>query len=208
MKVILTENVSNLGNVGEIVNVSQGFARNYLIPKNVAVLADEKNKRVLEDEKKRLSKKVEETKKQAMEMKGKVDGLELEFFRRVAGNGKLFGAVSASDISKALEEKGITVEKRLIQLDQPAKTTGTFNVTVNFFDDVQGQLKIRVEMEPKQVEEIKRKQEAAEKKKKERAEAKASGEEQGEDESENKAPEEKTEQQILDEQTNKIFRDM
>lgn len=203
MKVILTENVASLGNVGEIVNVSPGHARNFLIPRNWAVLADETNKKELEDQKRRLAKKMEETKNAAVELKSKINGLELEFFRRVAGNGKLFGAVSNNDVSKALEEKGFEVEKRLISFPVPAKSTGTFDVVVDLFQDVKAEMKVRVEMDLKQAEDIRRKQELAAKKKSEKAEAADAGEEATEASAETP----KTEEQKLDEETNRILRD-
>lgn len=207
MKVILTENVNSLGNVGEMVNVSPGFARNYLIPRQFAVVADERNKRALEDDKKRLSKKMDETKKEALALKGKLEGLTLEFQRRVAGNGKLFGAVSSFDVSKVLEEKGIQVEKRLLTFPIAAKSVGTFEVKANLFQDVQATFKVKIEMDQNQAEEIRKKQELAEKRKKAKAD-KAEGEEDGVEASadKSKVEVEQTEEERLREETNKILR--
>lgn len=208
MKVILRENVSSLGNVGDIVNVSPGHARNYLVPNHLAVIADEANQKVLAHEQKRLAKKVEAAKKEAEQTKSKLDGIELSFTKRVAGNGTLFGAVSTSDISKALEEKGLQVEKRLIALPRPVKTTGEFEAIAHLFNGVESQFKIKVEMDAKQAEEIQRKQEHAAKKKKEQAEAKEAGAENTDADQSEAAPltAEQTEQQRLDEETNKILR--
>ena len=207
MKVILRENVSSLGNVGDVVNVSPGHARNFLVPNSLAVIADETNKKLLAHEQRRLAKKVEETRKMAEQTKSKLDGIELNFSKRVAGNGSLYGAVNSSDISKALEEKGLQVEKRLISLPQPVKTTGEFDVIANLFSGVESTFKVKVEMDATQAEEIKRKQEHAAKKKKEQAEAKEAGAEAGEEAEEKvELTAEQTEQQRLDEETNKILR--
>ena len=178
MKVILTENVRALGNVGDLVSVSQGFGRNFLIPQKKAVLADERNQKQLEDQKRRLSRKIEETQKEAKDIAGKISGLELEYTKRVAANGRLFGAVSPNDIVKTLEDKGINVEKRQIHVKDAIKSTGTFEVTAKLFNDVSADFKVTVLMDPAQIEEMKKKQAAAEKKAKARKEqAENAGEE-------------------------------
>ena len=105
MKVILTEKVPFLGNVGEIVSVSAGHARNYLIPRKLAVTADESNKRQLEDGQKRLSKKINEYKKAAEDIKKRIDGQHIELFKKVGGSGKLFGSVTNTELAKELEKQ-------------------------------------------------------------------------------------------------------
>ncbi len=164
MKVILTDRVKSLGSVGEVVNVSQGYARNYLIPNKLALLADEGNKKQMEDYQKMLSKKVDEEKKEAKELASKIQGKNLTITKKVGGNGRLFGTVTSSEISKMLEKDGLTVEKRLINIENPIKTLGTFEVKANLFHDVEATFNVKVEMDPKQVEEEKKKQEAAAKK--------------------------------------------
>lgn len=163
MRVILTEKVPSLGNVGEVVNVSSGHARNFLIPQNLAVFADKKNTKVVEDQKRRLQKKIEGEKGQAVETKSKLDGLTLEFTKKVGGTGRIFGSVSANDISKALAEKGLEVEKRLFVITNPIKTLGDFKVTAKLFADVTAEFTVKVTMDQNQVEEIKKKQALAEK---------------------------------------------
>ena len=164
MKVILTDNVKSLGSVGEIVNVSQGFGRNYLIPNRLAVLADESNKKQMEDHQKRLAKKVAEQKAAAEEVAKKLNGLTVELIKKVGGNGRLFGTVTNSELAKKLSEQGIEVERRLITVDTPIKTLGTFDITAKLFKDVEATFKVKVEIDPKQAEELKKKQEAAAKK--------------------------------------------
>lgn len=164
MKVILTDRVKTLGNVGEIVNVSQGYARNYLIPKKLALLADEGNTKQMEDYQKMLSKKVEEEKKAAQDLAKQLEGKTITVTKKVGGNGRLFGTVTSSELSKELEKQGVVVEKRLINVDDPIKTLGDFEVKAQLFQGVEATFKVKVEMDPKQVEEEKKKQEAAAKK--------------------------------------------
>lgn len=170
MKVILTERVQSLGNVGEIVNVSPGYARNFLIPESKAVLADEGNKKWLENQKRQLAKKVEEEKKAATDLKGQIDGLTLDFERRVAGNGKLFGTITAMELSKAFAAKNLEVEKRWIVISEPIKALGTFEVAAKIVNGVEAKFNVKVEMDPKQVEENKAKEAAAKKRKAKQAE--------------------------------------
>lgn len=165
MKVILTDRVKALGGVGEIVNVSQGYARNFLIPNNKAVVADEGNKKQLADHQKRLAKKVDAEKAQAKDLASKLSGVTLTIIKKVGGNGRLFGTVTSSELSKELVKSGLDVERRLIHIDEPIKTTGEFTITAKLFQDVEANFKVIVEMDPKQAQELKKKQEAAQSKK-------------------------------------------
>lgn len=191
MKVILTEKVASLGNVGEVVNVSAGHARNFLFPQNKAVLADESNKAQMEHYNKMLGKKVAEEKGAAESVKKQLDGLNMDLIRKVGSNGKLFGAITTTELSKLLSEKGIEVEKRVLTVDNPIKSVGTYNVTAKLFHGVEAAFTVKVEMDPKQAEELKKKAEAAAKKKAAKAEA-------GEDSEEN--AEAKENQPLTDEQ--------
>lgn len=165
MKVILTDRVKALGSVGEIVNVSQGYARNYLIPNSLAILADEGNKKQMEDYQKMLAKKVEEEKAAAKEIAAKLNGTSITIVKKVGGNGRLFGTVTNTELSKELAKAGLDVERRLIQIEDPIKTTGEYEIKTKLFHDVDATFKVVVEMDPKQAAEMKKKQEAAEKKK-------------------------------------------
>lgn len=188
MKVILTERVRSLGSVGEIVNVSAGHARNYLIPNNLAVLADEGNKKLLNDQQRRLAKKVAEQKAEAESLKKKIDGLVIELVKKVGGNGTLFGTVTNTELSKELAAKDIDVERRLIVIENPIKTLGTFDIEAKLFTDVVAKFQVKVVIDPKQAEEMKKKQEAAAAKK-----AKKETEEKSKDESEAEKTTEETE---------------
>lgn len=163
MKVILTETVKTLGNVGETVNVSTGHARNFLIPNKLAVLADSSNKKQMEDYQKMLAKKVAESKKEAEDTAKKLSGLTITLEKKIGGSGKLFGTVTTSEVADELAKKGVEVERRVIILDN-IKGLGTYDVKVKLFKGVEATFKLKVEMDAKQAEEMKAKQEQASKK--------------------------------------------
>jgi large subunit ribosomal protein L9 len=171
MKVILTERVKHLGNIGEIVKVSDGHGRNFLIPNKLAVLADDNSKQFVANKKKQLDKKIAEHRAGALELKSKIDGLVIEMTKRIGGNGKIFGNVSALDLSRELGNRGLDVEKRWIAIPNPIKSLGTFEVKVNMVSDVQAAFEVKVTMDEAQKVEIKEKQETAKKNKKAAQEA-------------------------------------
>ncbi|MBL7666067.1 MAG: 50S ribosomal protein L9 [Bacteriovoracaceae bacterium] len=173
MKVILTEKVKALGNVGEIVNVSVGYARNFLIPNKLGTLVDANSKTILANQQKKLAGKVNQAKAAAESMKGKLQGLTLSFTKRIAANGKLFGTVSPSEIVKELEKMGISVERKFINIPSAIKSVGTFDVVAKVFDGIEAAFKVKVELDPKQVEELKAAQAAGSSKKKRKADAAA-----------------------------------
>ena len=180
MKVILTEKVPALGNIGEIVNVSAGHARNYLVPNGFAMVADDSNKKLLAAQQKSLGKKIQAQKDEANEIKKKIEGMTLELIKKVGASGKLFGTVTNAELSKELEARGVTVERRLIHLEAPIKGLGTFKARAKIFQDVEATFNVKVSIDPKQAEELKVAQEEAlknaEARKKAAAEAKAAGE--------------------------------
>lgn len=161
MKVILTEKVPTLGNIGEIVNVSAGHARNFLVPRGLAMVADDGNKRLLAAQQKSLAKKIQAQKDAANELKKKIEGTTLELIKKVGASGKLFGTVTTAELAKELESKGFQVERRLIHLETPIKGLGTFNAKAKLFQDVEATFKVKVAIDPKQAEELKKAQEEA-----------------------------------------------
>jgi large subunit ribosomal protein L9 len=161
MKVILTERVPTLGNIGEIVNVSAGHARNYLVPNGFAMVADDSNKKLLAAQQKSLAKKMQAQKDAALEIKKKIEGVTLELIKKVGASGKLFGTVTNSELAKELSSKGFDVERRQIQLETPIKGLGTFNARAKLFNDVEATFKIKIAIDPKQAEELKKAQEEA-----------------------------------------------
>ena len=117
MKVILIEKVKALGTIGEIVNVSAGFARNYLFPQKFAVLADDKNSNVLKDKQKALAKKISIERDAALAVKKKVEGVTVELIKKVGANGRLFGAVTSQDIAIEIDILGVSIVRRLFAGD-------------------------------------------------------------------------------------------
>ncbi len=161
MKVILTEKVQALGTIGDIVNVSAGFGRNYLLPNRLAVMADDGNRKELENHKRSLAKKIAQEKNEASQKANKINGLTLEFVRKVAANGKLFGAISGVELAKVLAEKGIEVERRHLIIENPIKSIGKYKVKVKLFDGVDTQFSVHVTLDPVQAEELAKKSKAA-----------------------------------------------
>jgi large subunit ribosomal protein L9 len=174
MKIILTEKVKALGTIGEIVNVSAGFARNFLFPKKLAVLADEKNSNVLKDKQKALAKKIAAEKDAALAVKKKIEGATVELIKKVGANGRLFGAVTSQEISKELEKMGVSIERRLLQFDGSIKSLGTYDVKAKLFNDVVANFKLKVAIDAAMAEELKKQQAEAQRRnaeKKAKAEA-------------------------------------
>lgn len=160
MKVILTERVKALGNVGEVVNVSEGYGRNFLIPGKFAVLADASNKKQIADHEKRLAKKVAAEKAAAEAVAKKLNAITLNLVKKVGGNGSLFGTVTNTELAKELEKHEIHLERRMITIETPIKTTGEFVINAKIFNGVETTFKVKVEIDPVQAEEMKKKQEA------------------------------------------------
>ncbi len=197
MKVVLLEKVKSVGNVGEIVNVSAGHARNFLIPNGFAVPADEGSEKAMSHHQKMLKRRIEEEKSQAAEVQGKLDGIVLEFVKKVGLNGKLFGSITSSELASELETKGFDVERRQLTLETPIKGIGTYNVKAHLFQGVDANFQVKVAMDPAQAEEMKAKQLAAQKRaEKKKAEAKE------------EKPEEaaQTEEGAMNEEVNKVLR--
>ncbi len=184
MKVILTERVKSVGSVGETVNVSEGYGRNYLIPQKLAVLADESNAKQMKDHEKRLEKKVAEEKAGAEAIAKKLGGVVVTLTKKVGGNGSLFGTVTNTELARELEKQDINVERRMITIETPIKTTGTHEVSAKIFKGVEATFKVNVEVDPVQAEEMKKKQEAAAAKKAAMAAKKEEAGEEGEESTE------------------------
>ena len=147
MKVILTEKVRALGDVGEIVNVRPGLARNFLIPQGKAIFADERHKAQIGHINKMLERKVAQAESAAQAIKTKLEGLTLELTRKGGAPGKLFGAVTTTDLAYELEKKGIDVERRLLVLERPIKAPGNYHVKAKLFKGVEAHFTVKVEME-------------------------------------------------------------
>jgi len=144
MQVILMEKVANLGELGDVVKVKDGYARNVLLPKGLAYPATEANKKKIAYEGERLSKQQAAEKAAAETEAGKLADVHLTFAVKVGEEDKLFGSVTASDIQRKLEELGIHVEKRKVDLPEPIRELGDFNVGIKIHPDVRPEVRVTV----------------------------------------------------------------
>ena len=147
VQVILREDVPNLGRTGDVVKVRAGFARNYLLPRHLAVEANQKNLREFEHNKSVSMLRRERQKSHALTLKEKVEALALVIKARAGEEGKLFGSVTNIDIERALREQGFDIERRKIQLPEPLKRLGDFQVAIRLEAEVEASLKVEVAAE-------------------------------------------------------------
>ncbi|MBV8134639.1 MAG: 50S ribosomal protein L9 [Deltaproteobacteria bacterium] len=147
MQVILSEDVPNLGRTGDVVKVRAGFARNYLLPRHLAVEANQKNLHEFEHNKRVSMLRRERQKSHALTLKEKVEALALVIKARAGEEGKLFGSVTNIDIERALREQGFDIERRKIQLPEPLKRLGDFQVAIRLEAEVEASLKVEVAAE-------------------------------------------------------------
>ena len=147
VQVILSEDVPNLGRTGDVVKVRAGFARNYLLPRHLAVEANQKNLREFEHNKSVSMLRRERQKSHALTLKEKVEALALVITARAGEEGKLFGSVTNIDIERALREQGFDIERRKIQLPEPLKRLGDFRVAIRLEAEVEASLKVEVAAE-------------------------------------------------------------
>ena len=144
MKVILREKVPSLGKAGDLINVNDGYARNYLIPRGLAIEADEKNIKTFEHEKKNILKKAQKEHKNAEEMASALNNVTLTFSRKVGDQHKIFGSVTAKDVEEALRDKGYNIDRKMIIIDEHIKSLGEFKVGVKLTAGVEVGLKVIV----------------------------------------------------------------
>ena len=145
MKVILTEEIRGLGTRGDVVTVKDGYARNFLLPKNLAREASAGNMKQIEHERRKWALLAQQEKDAAQKAADKVKGVKIRIEKRVGENGHLFGSVTANEIADALAEKGIEVDKRRIELAQPIKSAGMHDVEVRLHKDVSAQIQVDVQ---------------------------------------------------------------
>lgn len=147
MDVILREDVADLGSVGDIVKVKPGFARNFLLPRGLAVAADKRNVHVLEHQKRLAADKRERDRRQAETVSQRLSNVRVVIKARAGEEGKLFGAVTNLDVEKALLQQGVTIERRRIRLEEPIKAVGEYVVPVHLGVGVHSQVTVVVEAE-------------------------------------------------------------
>lgn len=150
MEVILKEDIPNLGKMGEVVRVRDGYARNYLLPHRLVLIADKKNLKTFEHQKRIIADQSERALKEAQTLSGKMASVSLTIAVKAGEEGKLFGSVTNMDIEKALREKGFDVERRRIDLTEPIKSLGDFEVPIRLTADVTAIVKVSVVSEDDQ----------------------------------------------------------
>ncbi len=153
MEVILREHVDNLGRRGEIVKVADGYARNYLLPRKLALLATEGNRKQIERERVKFDAKEAEEKSVAEAVSARVAGLEIAIARKVGETDVLFGSVTATDIAGALAAKGVEIDRRKLQLAEPIKKLGEYDVPLKLHREVVTAVKVRVVAEGAELKE-------------------------------------------------------
>ncbi|MFH1258604.1 MAG: 50S ribosomal protein L9 [Elusimicrobiota bacterium] len=142
MKVILWDDVAKLGKVGEVVNVADGYARNFLIPKGLALLYTEKTKNQIESKKKKVLQQLEKDKKTAAQRAEEISRISITIPVKAGENDKMFGSVTNADIAEALAGEGQKIDKKDILLEQPIKELGTYTVEIKMHKEVNGKIKV------------------------------------------------------------------
>ncbi len=144
MEVILREDVEKLGSRGQLVKVTPGYARNFLLPKRLAVAATESNRKIVEQERQAHLRKESKLAADATELGKLITNVSVTFTQKAGENDQLFGSVTSKDIAEALEKQGYTIERRKIVLDEPIKTLGEFKVPVRLHKEVQAEITVHV----------------------------------------------------------------
>jgi len=144
MKVILRKDLETLGAVGEIVEVKEGYARNYLIPRGIALKADGKNIKILEEEQKKANLKLRKDKKSAEKLAQKLDTVSCTVAVTVGEEDRVFGSVTTQDISDLLKDKGFDIDRKKIVLDEPIKALGIYDIPIKLHSEVEAKIKLWV----------------------------------------------------------------
>ncbi len=147
MEVILRQDYEELGLEGDIVSVAKGYARNFLIPKGIALEATPQNIKTLEQQKRKIEVKRLKAKEQAEKLKAQVEELTVTLRQKAGEEGKLYGSVTSMDIAAELERKGVVIDRRKVVLDKPIKTVGEYDVPLRLYPEVMAALKVVVEAE-------------------------------------------------------------
>ena len=147
MEVILREDIENLGTRGQVVKVASGYARNFLIPKKLAVTANDSNKKIVEQERQAHLRKEAKMQSEAQDLAKLMTGVTITFSQKAGENDQLFGSVTSKDVADGLVAKGFTIDRRKIQLDEPIKQLGEFKVPVRLHKDVTAEVTVVVSKE-------------------------------------------------------------
>ncbi|OQX53193.1 MAG: 50S ribosomal protein L9 [Candidatus Aminicenantes bacterium 4484_214] len=144
MKIMLRENIENLGKRGDIVEVAPGYARNYLLPRKLALEVTPTNMKMIEVQQKALRKKLEKELSTYQEMAQKLSQVKLTFYRKTSDKEALFGSVSLTDIKEALEKEGFALDKKKILLPEPIKSLGSYKVPIKVFHEERAEIEVQV----------------------------------------------------------------
>ena len=144
MEVILLKDVQNLGGMGDVVEVKKGYARNYLIPQNVAMEATPFNKRFVEREKLRIEKEERKKLQEAKELAERLEKVSLTIPVQVGEKEKLYGSVTSQDIAHSLREEGFDIDKQKIDLESPLKSLGIYNINIKLYSEVTATVRVWV----------------------------------------------------------------
>jgi large subunit ribosomal protein L9 len=144
MKVILRETIDSLGIIGSEVDVANGYARNYLLPQGKAIPATPQNRRVLEQERAKFELQIAKERKLAEEMAGKLEGVECKIAAKVSEEDRLYGSVGVREIVDALAAQDIVVEKRMVLLADPIKSTGSYKVPIRVYQEVEPEISVEI----------------------------------------------------------------
>lgn len=144
MEVILREEIENLGRRGDVVKVAPGYARNFLLPKRLAVAANESNKKIVEQEKQAYLRRESKEIGDASDLAKLMSSVEVTIAQKAGENDQLFGSVTSQDIAAALEKAGYTIDRKKVHLEEPIKSLGDFKVTVKLHREVSVELPVHV----------------------------------------------------------------
>ncbi|ODA44026.1 LSU ribosomal protein L9p [Thermodesulfovibrio sp. N1] len=144
MKVILKEDIPNLGKAGQIVHVKDGYARNFLFPKGLALLADEKNMKLLEYQKKKIEEEAKKKRQDAQSIAERLSQVNLKISAKAGEDQKLFGSITSKDIAVALEKEGFAIDKKQITVLEPIKRIGEYEVEVRFHENITAKVKVTI----------------------------------------------------------------
>ena len=144
MEVILREDIERLGSRGQVVNVAPGYARNFLLPKRLAVPATDANKKIVEQERQAHLRRDFKLKSEAEDLSKMLGGVSVTIAQKAGENDQLFGSVTAKDVAEALERQNYTIDRRKVQLEEPIKQLGEYKVPVRLHKDVLAEITVRV----------------------------------------------------------------
>ena len=144
MKVILKEDIKHVGKMGQIVDVADGYARNYLIPKGLVTEASTKNIKFLEHEKRIIQEKSKKIRNSVQDLASRISSLTISIKAKAGEEGKLFGSITTMDVAEALQKEGVEIDKKKISLEEPIKRLGSYTVNIKLHPDVSAPLNIQI----------------------------------------------------------------